>query len=148
MPTPRSHSSVSRALVLTCAIALGACASAPVHQRPEQPASDQAPVTVRFDNDGRDYVQVYLVGPMRQWMLGRVAPGARATLRVPDDALAEEAGSVQLVAVPGGHATARALAEARAVTTIAQPAAAFVSQRWTFSQAFSAGQLTPLPLPR
>jgi hypothetical protein len=47
--------------------------------------------------------------------------------------------------------TPQAAGDARAVTTLKQPIAAIVSQRWTFSQTTASEQLTSLPrdpLPR
>jgi hypothetical protein len=150
MTTPRTRSLVSLAAVLTAALALGGCVSAPsrlVLDAPA-PAGDAPPAGVRFDNDARDYVHVYLVGQRREWLLGRVEPGARATLRIPEEALAEDAGSMRLVALAGARVTQRPASEARAVITLEQPAAAILSQRWTFSQTTPTGQLTPLPLAR
>ena len=103
---------------------------------------------IRFENDARDYVHVYLVSDQRQWLLGRVAPGARATLRIPEDALVEEGARLRLAVLAGERLTLWAPNETRAIITLAQPAAAFRSQRWTFSQALANGQLTALPLRR
>jgi hypothetical protein len=149
MTTPRTRSLVSLVAALTVTLALGGCASAPSRTAWDAPApAGVPPFTVRFDNDARDYVHVYLVGAQRQWLLGRVEPGARATLRIPEEALAEDAGSMRLVALVGGRVTQRPASEARAVITLEQPAAAILSQRWTFSQTTPTGQLTPLPLAR
>jgi hypothetical protein len=148
MTTPRIRSLVSLAAALTVTLALGGCASAPSRLAGDAPApADGRPLTVRFDNDARDYVHVYLVGEQRQWLLARVAPGARATLRIPEDALAEDGLRMRLAVLVGERVTLWAPAEPRAAITLAQPAAAFRSQRWTFSQAAS-GQLIALPLRR
>jgi hypothetical protein len=77
-----------------------------------------------------------------------VAPGARATLRIPEEALAEEGARMRLAVLAGERVTLWAPSEARAAITLAQPAAALRSQRWTFSQAIANGQLTALPLRR
>ena len=115
----------------------------------ESPApADQTASAVRFENDGRDYVHVYLVGARRQWLLGRVEPGARATLRIPDAALAADAGSMQLAVLAGERVTSRAASEARAALSLAQPVAAMHSQRWTFSRTLATGQLTVHPIAR
>lgn len=149
MTTPRTRSLVSLVAALTVTLALGGCASAPSRTAWDAPApAGVPPFTVRFDNDARDYVHVYLVGAQRQWLLGRVEPGARATLRIPDAALAEDAGAVRLVVLAGERVTMRAVSEARAAVTIAEPAAAIGAQRWTFSQTLAKGQLTALPLAR
>jgi hypothetical protein len=149
MTTPRSRSLVSLAAALTVTLTLGACASAPSRLAGEEPAhSESQPLVIRFDNDARDYVHVYLVSDQRQWLLARVAPGARATLRIPEEALADAAGRMRLAVLAGERVTLWAPSEARAAITLAQPAAAFRSQRWTFSQALANGQLTALPLRR
>jgi hypothetical protein len=105
-------------------------------------------LAIRFDNQANDHVHVYLVGVRRQWLLGRVEPGARATLRIPEAALAEDAGSMRLAVLAGERVTLRAAGEPRAAITIAEPVAAILSRRWTFSQTLANGQLTALPLGR
>ena len=138
MTTPRPHARVSLAALT---LALAACATAPA--RPTAGAA----LALRFDNEAREHVHVYLVGERREWLLGRVAPGARATLRIPAAALADSPGFVRLAVLPGGRLTQQSVAEARAAVTIAQPARALASQRWWFSQATAQpqapGQLTP-----
>ena len=149
MTTPRIRSLVSLAAALTVTLTLSACASAPSRLVREEPANSEGqPLAIRFDNDARDYVHVYLVSDQRQWLLARVAPGARATLRIPEEALADAAGRMRLAVLTGERVTLWAPSEASAAITLAQPAAAFRSQRWTFSQALANGQLTALPLRR
>jgi hypothetical protein len=149
MTTPRTRSLVSLAAALTATLTLGACASAPSRLAPDGPAPTDGPApVVHFDNGASDYVHVYLVGTRREWLLGRVEAGARARLRIPDAALAEDAGPMQLAVLAGARVTQRAAGEARAALTMAQPAAAFLSQQWTFSQTLPAGQLMALPLGR
>ena len=145
MTTPRIRSSVSLAAVLSFAIALGACAPSRIASNPPAPA-EGASVTLRFDNAARDYVHVYLVGDKREWLLGRVEPGARATLRIPDDALSASPGSVRLAVLQGQRVTLRAASEPGVAFTLAQPAGEIVSQRWTFSQPLASGQLTSMRL--
>src|SRR5262252_6610877 len=99
MTTPRTRAVVSlgvattvfRMTVITMAVlTLGACARAPSRPAVEAPAPENAvewfPLSIRFDNDVRDYVHVYLIGDGRQWLLGRVEPGAVAILKIPDAA--------------------------------------------------------------
>jgi hypothetical protein len=148
MTTPRIRSLVSLAAALTVTFTLGGCVSAASRLASDGPApTDGAPPAVRFVNEARDYVHVYLVGEQREWLLGRVEPGARATLRIPEAALVENAGPMWLAVLTGERVTLRAAGDARAATTMAQPAAAILSQRWTFSQT-PKGQLTSLPLAR
>ncbi|MDB4882760.1 MAG: hypothetical protein JWL95_1526 [Gemmatimonadetes bacterium] len=147
MSTPRIHSLVSLAAALTVTLTLVGCASAPSRGASEGPIStDAAAPAVRFDNSARDYVHVYLVGQKREWLLGRVEPGGRATLRIPDAAMVESPGSIRLAVLAGQRATLRVAGEARAAFTLAQPATEILSQRWTFSQPLTSGQLTGLRL--
>ena len=147
MTTPRIRSLVSLAAALTLTLALGGCASAPSRLGRDGPApTDGLPLAFRFDNGAREYVHVYLVGEQREWLLGRVEPGARATLRIPDAALAGNPGFMRLAVLTGQRLTLRAAGDARAAITIAQPAAAIVSQGWTFSQTLAQGQLGTLLL--
>jgi hypothetical protein len=149
MTTPRMRSLVSLAAALTITLTLGGCASAASSLGREAPTPMEGrPLPVRFDNDARDYVHVYLVGEQRQWLLARVAPGARAMLRIPDEALAGDVDRMRLAVLAGERVTLWAPSEARATMTLAQPMASFLSQRWTFTQALTSGQLTPLPLAR
>jgi hypothetical protein len=141
MTTPRIRSLVSLAAALIVTLMIGGCASAPSRLATDVPAA-----TVRFDNEARDYVHVYLVGARQEWLLGRVAPGARARLQIPTAALAEDAGMMWFAVLPGDRVTMRAAGEARAATTIGQPMTALLSQRWTFSQLTTTGQITSLSL--
>ena len=147
MTTTRTRSLVSLAAALTVSLTLGACASAPARLAMDAAApTDDAPVVIRFDNDARDYVHVYLLGEQREWLLGRVEPGAHATLRIPDAALSEDAGPMRLAVLRGERVTFRAAGDAHAATTIAQSAASILTQRWAFSQALANGQLISLPV--
>ena len=122
-------------------LALGACigASAP----PAHSAAisiDALPLTIRFDNFARDRVDVYLIGAKREWLLGRVEPGATGSLRIPEEALAKGSMYVRLAVIAGEPLTFEAARNPRARLTIAQPASAILSQQWRFSQ----GELTSL----
>ena len=139
MTTPRPYVLVSRAAMTILTLALGACASAPARQALEQPSPIEAgQVSLRFDNQARSYVHVYLVGEKREWLLGRVEPGAVATLRIPDGSLESNPGFVQLAVVEGKQVTQRAARDARAQLTIAQPASSILARQWRFVP----GQLT------
>ena len=149
MSTLRTRSLVSLATAFAITHTVGACASAgsrgPIVVNAPAVA-DGIPLTIRFDNDSRDYVHVYLVGERREWLLGRVEPGAHATLRVPDDAVVDDRASIQLAVVSGGHVSLRAAREAPAAIAILQPTDAVLSQRWTYSQTLATGRLTSLPV--
>ena len=147
MTTPRTRSLVSLAAFLTLTLGLGGCAAGPSRQLANTAAPAGAPpAAVHFDNASQDYVQVYLVGIRREWVLGRVAPGARATLRIPEDALDEDAGQLRLAVLSDRHATDRVAGDTRVAMALARPDAEILGQRWTFTQRPTYGELTSLPL--
>ena len=140
MTTPRTRAIVSFTAALN--MALAACV------RPQPYAGLDGPIplqeasvhTVRFDNTANEHAHVYLVTEERQWLLGRVEPGARATLRIPDAALAASPSRLQLAVLTGDRITPQVTRDPRATFTIAQPASALVSHQWTLTQ----GQITPI----
>ena len=89
---------------------------------------------LQFDNLATMYVDVYLAAGQIQWRLGRVLPGMRATLTVPESAVDWPTGLMQLVAIPGSLMSAEAWRDARAVPAAAQPLSEVLSHRWTFRQ--------------
>ena len=136
MTTTRIRTVVSLVATLAVTSTMAACASG----TSRLPSADDAPVelaahSIRFDNAASDYVHVYLIGERSEWLLGRVAPGARAMLRIPDFALAADQESMRLAVLVGERVTLNAGTQARAASILAQPAAEMLSQRWTFSQA-------------
>jgi hypothetical protein len=153
MTTPRNRAVVSLAVTATAfrmtaitmtALTVGACARTPSRPAAEAAAPVEGvewfPLSIRFDNDARDYVHVYLIGDGRQWLLGRVEPGAIATLKIPDAAFGGKLRFVQLAVIQGGRLTPDAAHDRRAELTILQPATAILSQQWRFTQ----GELRPL----
>jgi hypothetical protein len=143
MTTIRSRSLVSLAAALTLTVALGGCAGNPTHRALNDPAPVAAkPATIRFQNEARQYVHVYLVGQNREWLLGRVEPGARTTLRIPADAMTDDTWQMQLAVVAGGRLTMQVASQPGAQVTIAQSAGQLLAQKWTFSQALTNGQAT------
>jgi hypothetical protein len=143
MTTIRSRSLVSLAAALTLTVALGGCAGNPTHRALNDPAPVAAkPATIRFQNEARQYVHVYLVGQNREWLLGRVEPGARTTLRIPADAMTDDTWQMQLAVVAGGRMTMQVASQPGAQVTIAQSAGQLLAQKWTFSQALTNGQAT------
>lgn len=134
MPTPTLRSAVSRLATTGVALLLAACASV-------APRSDQntTALTIRFDNEGRERVQVYLVGEQREWLLGRVEPGAIGHLPLPPASFAGKSPFVRLAVLTGNHTSLQAARSRAASTTVAQPLAALVKHQWHFVQ----GQVTP-----
>jgi hypothetical protein len=148
MTTPRMRSLVSLAAVLALTIAAGGCASAPAHVSDALAPAEGSPPAVRFDNDSRDYVDVYLVGERRDWRLARVAAGAHVMLRIPEEALADDAGRMRLAVLPAQRVTLQPSSDTRAASALARPIADIISQQWTFSQTLAQGQPSGLLLGR
>jgi hypothetical protein len=143
MTTTRRRSLVSLAAALTLTLALVGCAGNPTRSA----LNDPAPVAarrqaIRFDNEARQYVHVYLVGQNREWLLGRVEPGARTTLRVPEDAVSDDSWQMQLAVVAGDRVTMHVASKLGAQVTIAQSAGQLLAQKWTFTQTLANGQAT------
>ncbi len=133
---------VSIAVTITTTLPLGACVSAASRPMPDRPISRGANLlSIHFDNLSRQTVDVYLIGIKREWMLGRVAPGGVATLRLPDEAFTGGSMAVRLAVLAGERETFAAARDPRAVFSITEPASAVLSQRWSFSE----GNLTAVP---
>jgi hypothetical protein len=124
---------------MTATLTLGACFQA-ASVRDGPLSMDEALLRFRFDNGGREHVHVYLIGEKREWLLGRVEPGAIAILRIPEESLVENAAFVRLAVIAGERMTLQAARNPRAMLTLGQPASAILSQEWMFSQ----GSLTSL----
>lgn len=141
MTTLRAYTHVSRVAITILTLASGACAGSQVRSAAydASPAASQSH-TIRFDNGARDYVHVYLVGQRREWLLGRVEPGAVATLRLPEEVFDSDPGFVQLAVLAGSSVTQRAARDPRSQLTISQDPSSILSRRWKFSQ----GELTSL----
>ena len=132
---------VSIGATITMTLALGACISAGAHPAQQRSISTEADLlSIHFDNLSTQTVDVYLIGERREWMLGRVAPGAVATLRLPDEVFLPGSTMVRLAVLAGEPARFDAARDPRTVFTIGQPASAILTQRWTFSQ----GNITSL----
>jgi hypothetical protein len=143
MTTPRMRALVSLGAAMTIAatLSLTACAPTPAQlaTNAPTPAESSAPLSIRFDNGERERVQVYLIGERREWLLGRVEPGAVAQLKVPDAWRASTSGVVQLAVVRGERSTMQVARDSRAMLSVAQPMSALTTQRWRVAQ----GQLSP-----
>jgi hypothetical protein len=138
----RIRALVSLAATMTLTVGLSGCATAPSHHLDNPAPVESHAQTIRFDNGGREYVHVYLIGHQREWLLGRVEPGAVATLKLPDESMTDASGFVQLAVISGERATLRASRDLRARTTMLQPISSIVQQRYQFAQ----GELLSLAL--
>jgi hypothetical protein len=137
MPTLRRRAFVSVIATMSLSLTVAGCFQLARGGRSRQ---SDVPPSIRFDNDAREHVHVYLIGEKREWLLGRVEAGAIAMLRIPEESLAGDLMFARLVVIPGEGITLRAARHVRATPTLAQPLLDIVSQRWRFSQ----GSLTSL----
>ncbi|HEX4684984.1 MAG TPA: hypothetical protein VH277_19850 [Gemmatimonadaceae bacterium] len=96
--------------------------------------SDAVRSAITFDNESGAYVDVYLLTEQRQWWLGRVAQGGRATLRLPAAELGETPTFVRLAVLAGRPRSLQVSREPNALFSISQLLSALMSQRWSFSQ--------------
>jgi len=143
MTTIRSRSLVSLAAALTLTLAVGGCAGNPTRSALNDPAPAAArPLSIKFDNEARQYVHVYLVGQSREWLLGRVEPGAHIALRIPAEALSDDRFDMRLAVLAGDRVTMQVATKPGAQFTIAQPAGQLLAQKWTFTQSLANGQAT------
>jgi len=138
MTTSSRRAFVSIAATIAITLALGACVRASSHTVSDPISTEAGPLTIRFDNLGLERVDVYLIGGKREWVLGRVEPGAIASLRIPEGAFADGSKFLRLAVIANEPVTFQAARNPRAKVTIALPPAAIVSQQWNFSQ----GELT------
>ena len=128
----------ARAFVALLTLAsLGGCARSAVHAGTAAAAG--APrENVRFDNEGRERVDVYLVGETRAWRIGRVEPGQSRWLAIPGDIPALDLARLQLVVLVDAEATLDPRRDPRAITTLRRPIGELSAVRWAFWQ----GQIT------
>lgn len=127
----------ARALVAPFVILVGAgvmngCASTPARTATTEVSRERAE-SVRFDNEGRDRLDVYLVGERRAWRLGRLEPGQARWLRVPSDIPPNDLARIQLVVLANAELTLTPMQDPRAVTTLRAPVFVLASQRWAFA---------------
>lgn len=143
MLTPGTRAAVSFVTIflLPAALALGGCARAASPRTWDGPAvTADGRFTIRFENEAQTYVDVYYIDEVREWWLGRVAPGALTSLSIPGAAISSTTGYVRLGILAGAQRTLHALRDPRTTLTIAQPIGALTAQEWSYRQ-------TPLASP-
>ena len=146
LTTRRTHALVSSLAVPLAALAFAGCAAGGASPRAAAGLDARAPAPgalarIRFDNESRERVHVYLVSETADWLLGPVEPGTHAWLPLPRRALGE-LGTVRLVALPGARITMQASRDPRAVVSLGHATGELLQQRWVFAQ----GQLSPMRL--
>ena len=147
MTTPRTRPLVSLAETLTVTIVLAACGAPSRQGLDERTTSESRPLSIRFDNDAREHVHVYLIAEHREWLLGRVEPGAVATLRFPEAALAGRSRFVRLAVITGKRLTQQAALDPAATFTVPQPASVMLLEQWKFAQGQISAAYPRRPLP-
>lgn len=135
MITTTARPTVSAALLSAalCALALGACARNPAPTPWDEAALNEETLSFRFDNQAQTNVDVYLITQQRQFRLGRVAPGARVTLRIPGSVLTPTSGFVRLAVLADAPISVDPAHDPNSTFTIVQPVASLVAQQWTFN---------------
>lgn len=143
MITPAVRTAVSRPfhiVAIAMTVVLGACAAG---ARPAVWDASEVvparPVTVRFDNEASQWVDVYLVGERRAWRLGRVVPGANVKLEIPEGAITDGVGFVRLAVIEGGSISVDAAHDPRARFGIPQPIGDLPRQRFAFTERQAGG---------
>lgn len=128
----------TRALLLLCsATGLGACSPSRSGHEEITPVSDIRQ-GIRFDNQGRDRVDVYLVGETRAWRIGRLDPGQARWLTVPSDIPTTDLARLQLAVVANASVLVDPRRDPSAITSLKQPVGSLMGQRW----GYVFGQLT------
>ena len=133
MTTSSQRAFVSIAAAIAITLALGGCVHASSRLERNFPATDVGPASIRFDNLGVERVDVYLIGTKHEWHLGRVEPGASASLEIPEEAFRDGA-KVRLAVLADERVTFQAARDPRAKVSIPLTPSSMLSQRWSFSQ--------------
>lgn len=116
------------AFPLAACLLLISCAPSPrmALARPE-PAR-----TITFHNNGRERVQVYLIGQKEDWLLGRLEPLERAQLRLPASSFVETDEAVVLAVLPGWSRSLSPRTDWRAVRSIEERGSQLPGAEWRF----------------
>lgn len=121
-------------------LALAGCSSAGVRMVEAAPSADTRN-TLRFDNQGRDRLDIYLIGETRSWKLGRLEPGQARWFALPGDIPPSDFSRLQLSVIANATATVDPRSDPRAITSLKQPVGTLISRRW----GYTLGQLTDAP---
>jgi hypothetical protein len=136
MTTPITRAAVSivsLVVVFAATLPMAGCAGGPAPVTSDDvPTYTHGRLALRFDNQAQTYVDVYLITDRWQRDLGRVDPGAKRTLWIPEAVLGSTSGFVRLAVLAGAPLSVDAAHDPRAAFTILQPASDLFSQRWTF----------------
>jgi hypothetical protein len=135
MTTPITRTAVSivsLVAILGATLALGGCGAGRAVTLDDAFATSDGRLALTFENQAQTYVDVYLITEQWQRQLGRVDPGARRILWIPESALRSTSSFVRLAVLAGAPLTADAVHDPRASFTILQPVSDLFAQRWTY----------------
>ncbi|MEO7966628.1 MAG: hypothetical protein ABIT38_22235, partial [Gemmatimonadaceae bacterium] len=111
----------SRLVITLCgSLALGGCAGSNIRTTELAPSS-AIQNALRFDNQGRDRLDVYLVGETRSWRIGRLEPGQARWLTLPADVPVADLSRLQLTVVANATMSVDPRLDPRAISTLKQP---------------------------
>lgn len=115
-------------------IAVAAClVSASCIRSSGSASGELAPsATITFHNQGRDRVQVYLVGEKEDWLIGRLEPLQTARLALPRFGFESSPQAVAIAVVPGWSRTLQPRREPRATLSIDEVNDDLPGQEWIF----------------
>jgi hypothetical protein len=88
--------------------------------------------SITLHNQGRDRIQVYLVGEKEDWYIGRLEPLETAHLVLPQFGFASAARAVSLAVVPGWSRSLEPRREPRATFSFDEITDNLPGQEWTF----------------
>lgn len=99
--------------------------------------------TITFRNQGRDRVQVYLVGEKQDWLIGRLEPLQTARLALPQFGFASAPQTVALAVVPGWSRSLQPRRDPRAAVSIDEISDNLAGEEWIFVNGILQGPLRP-----
>lgn len=87
---------------------------------------------ITFHNQGRDRVQVYLVGEKEDWLIGRLEPLETARLPLPQFGFASAPQAVAVVVVPGWSRNLQPRRDPHAAVSIDETSDKLAGEEWIF----------------
>ena len=88
--------------------------------------------TITFHNQGRDRIQVYLVGEKQEWLIGRLEPRQTARLALPQFGIASTPQAVALAVVPGWSRNSQPRRDSRTTVSIEEVSDNLAGEEWVF----------------
>jgi hypothetical protein len=98
----------------------------------KSPARPNPSATITFHNQGRDRIQVYLVGEKENWLIGRLEPLQTANLAIPQFGFASAPQAVALAVVPGWSRSQQPRLDGRATVSIDEVSDRLPGEEWIY----------------